>query len=55
MAKYDVEWSLSARGVVTIEAETPEEAEERIGDIETDRLLDTADRVDWDTYPTSID
>jgi len=54
MAKYNVEWSISARGVATVEAESPEEAEERIGDIETDKLLDTADQVEWDTYPTFV-
>lgn len=54
MAKYRVEWSISACGVADVDAESLEEAEERIGDIETDKLLDQADEIKWETYPTFV-
>lgn len=54
MAKYDVEWSLSARGTTRVEAGSPDEASELVGEIETDKLLDQADRFDFDTDPRFI-
>jgi len=54
MAKYNVEWSISARGVVRVDAQSLDEAEAIVGDMEPNRLIDRADRIDWETYPTFV-
>lgn len=55
MSTYEVEWSYSARGVVTVVADGPAEAKDIVGEMETDKLMDSADRVNWETYPVQVE
>lgn len=55
MAKFQVEWSLTARGVWGLNAVNEQDADELLGMVSTDRLLESADRLDFQTNPVKID
>lgn len=54
MAKYEVEWSITARGVWELDAVDATDAEELVGMISLERLVNSADRFDYATYPTKV-
>lgn len=54
MAKYEVEWSILARGVWSVDAVDATDAEELVGMISLERLVNSADRFDYEVYPTRV-
>ena len=45
---YEVEWSLNERGTVRVKAATPEEAEEKVSEMDATSLSATAKRTDFE-------
>lgn len=54
MAEYEVDFSLTKRGTVKIEAASQAEAEDMVNEMDESVLDLFADRVDWETYATEV-
>lgn len=54
MKKFEVEWSLSAHGTITIHAETREHAHAYFSNLDWNEFLNDATRMDFDSSATEV-